>query len=243
MAEVTQNQEIQLSVLIVDSDKTVRKSLSLQLKDRGWNVYATGDYQRALKTFQLRPTTVALIDIGQDDRHGVELAKVLKDLSPNLITIIMTGYPSLNRALEALREGIYDYLVKPFRLEQLTIVIERAQWELSLATENWELKQIVAGLQQELDDLKRAGEIEEGQAEPGQKTLAGTRIGGAAGTGSRAIASYAQQMGTPLGGPHRTPAPPEEPAVSKDQEEDQEKAEGPEQTPTEEPPAPEEDET
>ncbi|UCH62546.1 MAG: response regulator [Fidelibacterota bacterium] len=153
------------SILIVDDDEVVLKTLSLQLQDRGWEVLTAGTSAKALELFRDHPVTAVLVALGMSDMDGVELAGVLRQQAPNLIVVLMTGYPTLNTAIEGLKNPAYEYLVKPFRIEQLTMGIERARRELILIRENQELRQAVMELQTRLEQLIRSPVVAEEEGE------------------------------------------------------------------------------
>lgn len=227
MAEELQRPDTSQSVLIVDEDEVVLRTLTLQLQDRGWDVLTAESSTKARQFFHEHPTTIALISISLSDMNGLELSRALRQQVPDLIVILMTGYPTLDVAIEGLHYDAYDYLVKPFRIEQLMMVIERARRVLALIRENRELKRTVAGLQAELERMAQPPEpVEEEPMETGVEEeipLGSTPYadyrGKASGGGTGAIASYERQM---------RPAPPEfteeeptGPPEGTDQEEEQ----------------------
>jgi len=200
MSEDFQQLDIPQSVLIVDEDQVVLKTLTLQLQDRGWDVRVANNSTKALELFSDQPTTVALVAIGMSDMDGMELAETLRRQVPDLVVILMTGYPTLSHAIEGLHHEAYDYLVKPFRIEQLMMGIERARRELGLIRENRELKQTIAELKVELERMTRPPEtVEEEPVRMGEEEIplpsapyAG--YSGVPGSGSGAIASYERQI-------------------------------------------------
>jgi len=186
------------SILIVDDDEVVLKTLRLQLQDRGWEVLTARTSAEALELFRDHPVAAALVALGMSGMDGMELAGMLRQQAPELIVILMTGYPTLNVAVKGLKNPAYEYLVKPFRIEQLSMGIERAQRELTLIRENWELRQAVAGLRARLEQLVRSPEAEEeGWEEAGLEEGAPPYTGypgQVPGGDSGAIASYERQI-------------------------------------------------
>ena len=189
------------SILIVDDDGVVLKTLKLQLQDRGWEVLTAGTSAEALELFRDHPVAAALVALGMSDTDGAELARVLRQQAPALIVILMTGYPTLNVAVEGLKNPAYEYLVKPFRIEQLSMGIERARRELALIRENRELRQAVVELRAGLEQLVRSPEAEEeGWEEAGMEEVAPPSTpyagypGKVPGGDSGAIASYERQI-------------------------------------------------
>ncbi len=189
------------SILIVDDDKVVLKTLKLQLQDRGWEVLTAETSAEALELFRDHPVAAALVALGMSGTDGAELARVLRQQAPALIVILMTGYPTLNVAVEGLKNPAYEYLVKPFRIEQLSMGIERARRELALIRENRELRQAVVELRAGLEQLVRSPEAEEeGWEEAGMEEVAPPSTpyagypGKVPGGDSGAIASYERQI-------------------------------------------------
>ncbi|MBA7473794.1 hypothetical protein ES707_09139 [subsurface metagenome] len=189
------------SILIVDDDKVVLKTLRLQLQDRGWEVLTAETSAEALELFRDHPVAAALVALGMSGTDGAELARVLRQQAPALIVILMTGYPTLNVAVEGLKNPAYEYLVKPFRIEQLSMGIERARRELALIRENRELRQAVVELRAGLEQLVRSPEAEEeGWEEAGMEENAPPStpyagyLGKVPGGDSGAIASYERQI-------------------------------------------------
>lgn len=191
------------SVLIVEDDEAVLNALTLQLQARGWRITTTTDPHEALTRFQANPTTVALLDIDIPGLDAVELARNLRRHRPDLIVIMMTGYPGLDQAIEGVHQVAYDYLVKPFRIEQLSLIINRAQRELALLEENRGLIETAGRLQARLDALTTAVETDRiepaKQQGPEEALPPGTRSFKSMskafpGAGYGPIASYERQM-------------------------------------------------
>jgi len=113
------------SVLIVDDDAAVRKTLSSILSQAGYVVETRQNGKEALKAVEGEYFDVALIDIQLPDIKGVELLSRLKMKQPKMITIIVTGYPSVDNAIKALNEGADGYILKPFDPAQLLETIKK----------------------------------------------------------------------------------------------------------------------
>lgn len=138
------------SALIVEDDQAVLSALTLQLRDRGWRIVTATDSQKAQQLFQKEPTALALIDLALPDLDAVDLAQDLRLQAPDLIVVFLTGFPQLNDAIEGVYKVAYDYLIKPFRVEQLLLIIQRARRELNLIKENRALSETVSLLQSKL---------------------------------------------------------------------------------------------
>ena len=81
---------------------------------------------------------------------GIETLKKIKELNPNTLSVIMTGYPTLESSIEALRCGAHDYVIKPFKLNELKNSVEKALHEYKLKTEIGKLKDRIKTLEGEL---------------------------------------------------------------------------------------------
>ncbi len=100
-------------VLVVDDEGAIRYSVSKTLQRVGYNVNEAASGEEALDTMQKQHYDVVLTDIRMPGLSGVELLKRIKEQAPDAIVILMTGYASLGTAVEALRLGAHDYLIKP----------------------------------------------------------------------------------------------------------------------------------
>jgi two-component system response regulator HydG len=116
------------NILVVDDDINICQALSLILTKRGWNVEVANTGKEALQKAQMRAFNVALLDIRLSDIEGTKLLKLLPKTTPKMIKIMVTGYPELRNAVEALNDGADAYLMKPVRPEDLLITI-RAKLE------------------------------------------------------------------------------------------------------------------
>ena len=113
------------SILIVDDDVSVRKTLSSILSAEGYVVEAVDNGKEALKAVEKQLFDVVLIDIELPDIKGVDLLSKLKQKQPRMVRIIITGFPSMDNAINAVNEGADGYVLKPFDPEQLLKTIRK----------------------------------------------------------------------------------------------------------------------
>lgn len=113
------------SVLIVDDDASIRKTLSKILEKEGYLVETVENGQEAIKASNKRFFNVALIDIRLPDMEGTKLLERLKEPEPKMVKIIITGYASLQNAIEAVNKGANGYVLKPFDATELLAMIEK----------------------------------------------------------------------------------------------------------------------
>jgi CheY-like chemotaxis protein/predicted transcriptional regulator len=111
--------KIRSSVLLIDDDETIRKTLSRTLAKEGFNVDTAPDGKQALEKSQLRHYDLALVDIRLPDMDGTRLLRMLREKSPEIKEIIITGYPSIENAVKAIDEGADAYIIKPLNPSDL----------------------------------------------------------------------------------------------------------------------------
>jgi DNA-binding NarL/FixJ family response regulator len=114
-----------ISILIVDDEESIRVSLENIFKKEGYNVKVSSNGLMALEMIQNDHYDVIFSDIMMDDMNGVELLRKSKNISPEIVFLLMTGYANLDTAIEAVRLGAADYLVKPCSKKTLLESIAR----------------------------------------------------------------------------------------------------------------------
>ncbi len=111
-------------ILIVDDDENIRKVLKTILEDEGYAVDEAEDAKKAIEKSRRHVYNLALIDIRLPDMEGVELLTRMKDAVPKMRKIIITGYPTLQNAIEAVNRGADAYILKPFDMEKVLATIK-----------------------------------------------------------------------------------------------------------------------
>ena len=113
-------------ILIVDDDELIRKFLLDFFMDLKFEVVTAENGTDALKKFAPQSFDLVISDLMMPDMTGIELLKELIARDEKVLFFLITGYPTLETAVEAIKNGAYDYIVKPFNLEDLRIKVERA---------------------------------------------------------------------------------------------------------------------
>jgi len=132
-------------ILIVDNEKSMRDILSIALRKEGYFIETADDGDTALKTLLADNFDLILTDVKMPRMDGLTLLHAVKAQSPETIVMMMTAYASTETAVTAMREGAYDYLIKPFRLEEVGLVIQNALERRRLKRENFYLKETLKG--------------------------------------------------------------------------------------------------
>lgn len=126
-------------ILVVDDEPGMRSLLSKVLTKGGYFVSAFERGQDALDSMSGEDYDLAVLDIEMPGMSGIELLKKIKAKDAGLNVVMITAYGSLQSAVEAMRQGAYDYLTKPFQMEEIKLVVEKALERERLVNENREL--------------------------------------------------------------------------------------------------------
>jgi DNA-binding NtrC family response regulator len=130
----------QMKILIVDDEMIVRESLFHWFKKSGHRVDAASSGLEALEKLEKFPFEILFVDIKMPVMNGIELLEKVKEEYPDTIVIIITAYGSIETAIKAMKLGASDYLLKPFKPDQLSLVMEKIASQKKLATEYHYLK-------------------------------------------------------------------------------------------------------
>src|SRR5689334_3526284 len=113
-------------ILIVDDELVVRDSLGKWFTSEGYTARPAGGAREALEVIQQSEFDIALIDIKMPGMDGMELQARLREADPDLTIVIMTGYASVDTAVQALKQGAYDYITKPVDPDELSHLVSNA---------------------------------------------------------------------------------------------------------------------
>ena len=127
-------------ILIVDDEKSMRELLSIMLTKEGYLVSSADNGENALRAIQAEIFDLVITDIRMPAINGIELLKAVKELSPETVVIVITAYASTETAVDAMKLGAYDYITKPFKNEEIRLIIQKALEKRSLRKENLLLK-------------------------------------------------------------------------------------------------------
>jgi len=131
-------------VLVVDDEKVIREILSEFLTMEGYVVRAVEDGQRALDELKLRPYDMVISDLKMPKLSGLQLLEKITEANLNVLTVIMTGFGTVETAIEAMKKGAYDYILKPFKVEEVIHVVQRGLDRQRLKAENIRLNEALA---------------------------------------------------------------------------------------------------
>jgi DNA-binding NtrC family response regulator len=133
-------------ILIVDDDHSIIELLKTTLQESGYSVIAAYNGTQALQKFGVEKPDLILVDYKMPDMTGLDLIRELKKTTPHLKSVLITAFGSEEVAIEAVRQGINDYLKKPFDLEEITKVVE-AQLGIKTAQKIETIKEKITSLE------------------------------------------------------------------------------------------------
>ena len=179
-----------ISILIVDDEESVRDSLYNWFIEDGYRVECAENAKKALSTLQSDSFDIILADIKMPGMDGLEMLKRIKSLKSDAIVIIMTAFATVDTAVQALKDGAFDYVTKPFDPDDLSHLIRNASKQISLIEENEILKDKVISLENVEDMIGHSEAMQEvfRQIESVAQSNASVIITGESGTGKELVA-------------------------------------------------------
>ena len=129
-----------LNVLVVDDEPGILRAVSAELEDQGYEVLKAGSGSEALLRFREHPCELVVTDLKMDGIDGMELLKELKREQPATEVLMMTAHGTVETAVEALRVGAYDYIQKPFDMDDFVHAVGRMAEKVGLSSENTRLR-------------------------------------------------------------------------------------------------------
>jgi len=139
------------TLLIVDDDTDLLSILRDIFTEENYAVTTCSDGLEAIRRCQDNPFDLIITDIMLPGASGIDILKKAKEARPETLVILITGYASLETAINAIREGAYDYITKPFKLEQIKLVVQNGFEKISLVKEN---RRLLKELEQAYEELR-----------------------------------------------------------------------------------------
>lgn len=182
-------------ILAVDDERGMRDLLRKVLSKEGYEVITAEDGEEGLNLIKENSFDIVIADLDMPIMNGIEMIKRAKDFDPNITIIIITAYASIESAVEALKLGAYDYLIKPFEIDELKIIVKKAFERINLVTENTYLKQEIEekfyfpGVVGKSESMKKVIELIDAVSKTDSLVL----IEGESGTGKELVAKAIHQ--------------------------------------------------
>lgn len=127
-------------IVVVDDDRIILDSLCEFLRMEGYEVEGASSADAALRALSRKPYNLVITDVNMPGSDGFELLRIIKQRYPEIVVVIITGYGTIESAVEAIKMGAYDYLTKPIIDDEIRLTIERALRQQALIRENKSLR-------------------------------------------------------------------------------------------------------
>ncbi len=123
-------------ILVVDDEKGMREFLSIMLKKEGYDPVTAENGAKAIKLVKEDVFDLVITDVKMPKAGGVDVLKAVREFSPDTMVIMITAYATAETAVEAMKEGAYDYIMKPFKVDEIKLVVRNALEKRRLREEN-----------------------------------------------------------------------------------------------------------
>ncbi len=144
-------------ILIVDDDDGIRDLLQVRLSKDGYTCITADRAEEALDLLRANRVDLAFIDVKMPGMDGIELTKLIKRAEPDVCVLMITGYPDMDYAVEAMRSGAEDYIAKPFNLDEVTLSVQRSLHKRDLIMQNREYqRQLEQKVHEKTSELETA---------------------------------------------------------------------------------------
>ena len=178
-------------ILIVDDERDIRELISEILKDEGFTTRLAGNSDDAIAAIDAEPPALMILDIWLKDSRmdGIDILKTVKRENPDVPVVIISGHGNIEIAVAAIKQGAYDFIEKPFNIDQLLVVIRRAMETSRLRRENQTLKR-QDGVQSEMIGASASFRTLISQLDKVTKSNGRVMLSGPAGSGKKVAARY-----------------------------------------------------
>ena len=180
----------EIGILVVDDEQIVRESLASWFEEDGYRIGTAASARDALGKLQDETWQIAIIDIKMPGMDGLELQQKIREIDENLVIIIMTAYASVDTAVQALKEGAYDYITKPFDPDDLARIIRNAVEHRRLVWENTQMRERIEDMEGFENVIGKSSQLRKVLEQVAQvaQTDATVLVLGESGTGKELIA-------------------------------------------------------
>jgi len=141
-------------ILVADDDEIARDVITTLLAREGFVASAVSDGLEAIERLRVEELHLVITDLKMPGADGIEVLKYAVRSNPDIAVVILTAYGTLDTTLEAIKEGAYDYLTKPFKTREIAILVERAYQRAQLIADNRELTKNLRETYRDMELLK-----------------------------------------------------------------------------------------
>ena len=144
LQSIEQTHETPDPILIVDDERSILEVIKEMLSNQPYNIILADSYTEAKHTLEEKEISIVLTDLLLNDGSGIDVMTAAQKHHPNAKVILMTGKPTIQNAISVIKKGAFDYLVKPFNMENLLATIKRAAYQNHLEEENVRLNEMMS---------------------------------------------------------------------------------------------------
>ena len=149
-----------LNLLIVDDERSIREACREVAQSLGFSAFVAGSAEQAYRALEAQAFDAVLLDLRLPGAGGLDALRRIKERRPESVVIVVTGYGTVQSAVQAMKNGAYDYVTKPFSVDELKLLLERVATHLKLKSENRLLREKVKSKQGFGGIIGRAPEME-----------------------------------------------------------------------------------
>ena len=191
------------AILIVEDEPKMRRLLELNLGEEGWTTASAGDAEAGLKLFREETFDLVLTDFKLPGMNGLEFLKLIRQINSDVPVVMMTAYGNVETAVEAMRNGANNYVLKPFSLEEIKLVVKKELDVRALRSENRNLREELGKKYEYPNIVARSAKMQEVLAavERVAPTNSTVLIGGESGVGKELVARAIHQRSRRASGP------------------------------------------
>ena len=150
---------MKLKILVIDDEDSILKTFRMRLLKWGYKVFLASNGAAGLELLSNKDCHVVITDLKMPGLSGQEIVETIRKDYPNVIIIVITGFATVESAVEMMKAGVYDFLVKPLNFTQVQMVLKKIVERLQLKRENIKLKECVSDLQAEMEERYRVGNL------------------------------------------------------------------------------------
>jgi DNA-binding response OmpR family regulator len=144
------------TVLVVDDDHLVQELLQEYLRDEDFQVITAGSGEEGVSKIKSVRVDIALVDYKMPGMDGLETIEQITHTDPDTVTILMTGFPTIDSSIKAMKLGASNYILKPFKLEEVKMAVTKAQQEHQLREEMKNLRKRVSEFEKGITEKKES---------------------------------------------------------------------------------------
>ena len=143
------------TILLVDDEEDILGVLREYFEEKGYRVLTASTGEEGIEIARREPLDMALVDLRLPGANGTQVVEEIRRMDADLPVVIITAYPSFESAVKAIRARVYDYVVKPFQMSYLGMMVEKAIQEYQIAQKGRKLQDRLAEAREIVDRAKR----------------------------------------------------------------------------------------